>query len=356
MIESVKFFTTRIRGMIMIIKIDRLKKFINTLLNEMDVNEEHSEVISDIYTRATLRGVGHHDIYDLPGRLKRLDAGIINKNPNISLNKGFGSIENYDGDNGLGEVCTSFIMERAQELADSNGISFCSIYNSNHFLSAAPYVEKASELGYFSIAWTSARTVMGWPGSGAKIIGNNPMGDSTPTKETPICLDISMAYDSVGRLKDKEKKGENLPPLTALDKDGNYTEDPAEALKGSSLPIGGHKGFGLSMLGELLTTVMGNGIMIDEKAKSDLSTYGKNLFDQMVIVIKPDVFMSMDEYKDRVEVLTDFVKSKNSNLRIPGERSYETRKKHEVEGIDLDKDLINTLNEWADKYKLFYKL
>src|SRR5699024_4960926 len=175
-------------------------------------------------------------------------------------------------------------------------------------------------------------------------------------KETPICLDISMAYDSVGRLKDKEKKGENLPPLTALDKDGNYTEDPAEALKGSSLPIGGHKGFGLSMLGELLTTVMGNGIMIDEKAKSDLSTYGKNLFDQMVIVIKPDVFMSMDEYKDRVEVLTDFVKSKNSNLRIRGGRSYETRKKHEVEGIDLDQDLINTLNEWADKYKLFYKL
>src|SRR5699024_6678484 len=138
---------------------------INSLLEQMGVNNLDSQIISDIYIRSTLRNVGHHDIYDLPRRLEMLDKGVINKNPKINLNKSYGSIENYDGDNGLGEVCTSFILERAQKLADSNGIGFCSVYNSNHFLATAPYLEKSAEAGYFTLIWTSARPAIGWPGT-----------------------------------------------------------------------------------------------------------------------------------------------------------------------------------------------
>src|SRR5699024_7416279 len=113
---------------------------------------------------------------------------------------------------------------------------------------------------------------------------------------------------------------------------------------------GKHKGFGLALMGELLTTVMSGGVMIDKKDEVDFFGYGSHIYDQTAIVIKQDVFLPMREYKERVSALKKFIKMKNSNVRLPGERSYAKKVKLEKEGLDLDENLIKSLNRWAGKY------
>lgn len=331
------------------IEIDKLELFISELLIGMGLTHSDATKVAQVYKRATLRGVGHHDIHDFPQRLNALEAGLVNTTPKIKLTKKYNAMENYDGDNGLGELGCSFIMDRAQKLASTNGIGLCSIFNSNHFLAAAPYVQKAADEGYFGIIWTCSKPVMGWQGSSEKIIGNNPMGFGTPGESNPVFLDISMAYASIGSLIAQDKNNKNIPIHWAVDSEGSPTDQPSEALNGGALPIGGHKGYGLALLGELITTVMSGGMMIDEKAEIE-GLFGHALHAQIAIVIKPDAFMSLEVYKNRVNSLVDYIKGLDSNFQIPGERSYKSSIEIEKNGVHINNNLKDELNKWALKY------
>lgn len=332
------------------INIDQLEQFTIDLLGGMGLARSDSAVVAEVYRRATLRGVGHHDIHDLPQRLKALDEGLVNPAAAITMTASYHAVENYDGDNGLGERCSSFIMDRAQQLAERYGIGCCSVHNSNHFLSAAPYVEKAAEAGYFAMIWTSSSPVMGWPGSREKLIGNNPMGFASPGKPSgPLFLDISMAYSSIGNLTAKAKANENIPSFWAVDSEGNPTDHPDEALRGAALPIGMHKGFGLALLGELLTSVMSGGTMIDQKAAPN-QLFGHHMHSQTAIAMKPDAFMPMEQYRARVEQVEHFIKTKHDNIRLPGERSHMMKRELQQRGLYLDEALVEVLDQWAEKY------
>ncbi|WP_408010197.1 Ldh family oxidoreductase [Pseudalkalibacillus sp. A8] len=333
------------------IGIDALDNFVNQLLIKAGLTESDAASMTNVYRRATLRGIGHHDIYDLPKRLHALSEGLVKIKPEITMVGGFNAIENYNGDNGLGEICTSFIMNRSKALADSYGIGFCTIYNSNHFLSASPYVEQLAEDGYFCMIWSSTQPVMGWPNSGDKLIGNNPMGFGTPGKSNSILLDISMAYSSIGGLHTTNKEGRKISKHTAVDVNGNYTDNPLEALHGASLPIGEHKGFGLALLGELLTSVLSGGVMIEEKSKLK-QLFGEYIHAQTMITIKTDVFMSEEQYKQRVNQLQEFIKGKESNVRIPGERSLFKKAELEQKGVWINGELREELNVWAERFHL----
>ncbi len=95
------------------VKLEELKIFINRLVSAAGMNPENSEIFTDVYIRSTLRGVGHHDIYDLNGRISSFVKKIMNVNPEIKIRSGNEALESYDGDNGPGELCCSFIMKRS---------------------------------------------------------------------------------------------------------------------------------------------------------------------------------------------------------------------------------------------------
>lgn len=333
------------------IGVGKLREFIHQLLLGTGVTENDAINITDVYLRATLRDVGHHDIHDLPKRLHALHERLVKTKPQITLSSGYNACENYDGDNGLGEVCSSFIMNRSKSLANSYGIGFCSIYNSNHFLSASPYVEKLAEEGYIGIIWSSTQPVMGWPKSKARLIGNNPLGFGAPGKRNSILLDISMAYYSIGGLHAANQLGETIPKHMAIDEVGHYTEYPIKALQGASLPIGEHKGFGLALLGEILTTVISGGAMIEDKSKMK-QLFGEHIHAQSIITIRTDVFMGKERFKERIEQMQGFIKGKESDVRIPGERSSMKKNELEKKGIQINGKLRNELNHWAKRLKL----
>ena len=235
------------------VKLNDLQSWLMNTLTGLKMTQENAELVTDTVMRATLRGVGHHDIYDFPGRLNGLLEGKYPPNPDFQPIASFKTMESWDGGNGLGELICSFAMERAMKLADEYGIGLCAMRNSNHYMAAAPYVERASERGYIALLLCKGTPTMGAPGRTEKVVGTLPMGFAVPTDHGyPIMLDACMAYASFGVLKAHMDSCTPVPAYWGFDKEGNPTTDPAAMAQGTRLPIGGHKGFGLAVLGEVL--------------------------------------------------------------------------------------------------------
>src|SRR5262249_5736545 len=151
-------------------------QFINDLFRASGLNSADAHIVTDVFVRATLRGVGHHDIYYLPERLAQFSDKQLNPTPTITALQKYHAVEGYDGDNGPGELCSSYVMQRAMDLAAQYGIGLATIRHSNHFLAAAPYVEQAAEQNYLGLIFSRCVPAMSAPGAQHNFIGNNPMG------------------------------------------------------------------------------------------------------------------------------------------------------------------------------------
>jgi LDH2 family malate/lactate/ureidoglycolate dehydrogenase len=336
-----------------IVCMEQLVPFIRKLCGASGMTEEDAAAVADIYSRSTLRGVGHHDVNDLPGRLRLIRDGQMNPRPAISRLSGFGAVESYDGDNGPGELVCSFAMRRAEQLASDHGIGLCTVRNSNHFLAAAPYTEQAAEKGDLGLMLTRTKPVMGGPDGGPAVIGNNPFGFAAPSGHGfPLSLDIAVAYASYGRLKELEAAGQPIPAHWGRNARGEPTSDPGEVQNGGIvMPIGAHKGFGIALLIELLTSIIGEGLLVDEPPAQadDTGSSIKGVYTQTAIAIKIEALLPEDAFRARVSRMIEFIQSTNPDIRVPGERSYRQSRVIHNEGVILDAKLIDRLNEFAEQ-------
>lgn len=328
------------------VKLSELERVTSQLLHAAGLNDENTGIVTDVFMRATLRGVGHHDIYDLPGRINNLITGKINVNPSIQMIHKYGCMENYEGDNGLGEICAMYIMNRAEQLAEEHGIGLCAIRNTNHILASTPYVEVAAENGYIGYIITRGAPTMGAPGRKEKVVGTSPMGYAIPTnKGFPVMFDACMAYASNGLLAEKAKDGESVPSYWGLDVDGKETSEPAAISKGTRLPIAGHKGFGITILGEVITGILSEGQIIDEP-QAGTGEVGKP--SHTAICINADSLLGSGGLKQRATEMVDRMKSRASELQIPGQRSYTNKVSILAAGtIELKDELVVKINDWA---------
>lgn len=328
---------------------DQIRKFVKEAHVALGMSREHASTVSDVFVRATLRGVGHHDIHDLPGRLKTYKNGDVNVNADIQLLSGYGGMERYDGDNGSGELGCAFITNRAYELAQIHGIGFCTIRHSNHFLASAPYTEMAAEKGTLGVLYTRTPPSLSNPQGTAKVVGTSPMGFAAPTnREYPIMLDVCLSYLSFGVLNDLVQKNEKVPGHWGKDSQGNSTTDPNEIKEGGHrLPIGGHKGFGLAMLTEILTGVLSGGQIIDQENPNTNGSYG--MYSHTAIAFKADALMPIEEFRQRTTEMIERMENRDPDMHIPGQGSYRSKKEIEAEnGINLSADFIHKLNSWAN--------
>jgi LDH2 family malate/lactate/ureidoglycolate dehydrogenase len=333
------------------ISVNQLESFIIELLQAAGLTPTNARVMAKVYIRATLRGVGHHDIYDLTNRLTLIESGRVKANPNLTLLHKFQAVEGYDGDNGPGEICCTFIMEQAMRLADEYGIGFCTVRHSNHFLAASPYAEQAAERDYLGLIYSRAVNSMGAPGSRRNFLGNNPFGFAVMSDQGfPLMLDISMAYSSYGKLNEKIKAGERVPEYWGMNADHQPTSDPKEILQGGMVnPLAGHKGFGLALLGEIMTGVLSNGEILDE-TNPDIPS--PETSSQTAIAIKIDALMPIGNFQARVSDIINRVKDLEPDVKMPGRQSWENKSHSLSQGINLNPSLVISLNEWATKLKV----
>lgn len=300
---------------------------------------------AEIYRRASMRGLGHHDLSYLPQRLGWLADGAVNARADLARVRSAGGTEVWEGDGGLGEVCCYHALRRALVLATNQGVGYAGIRNSNHFLAGEPYTQVGASQGYFTLVWSNTDAGMAFPGQHSRQIGNNPMGWGLGTGHASLSADLCMANSSLGNLNALVAAGALAPAHWGRGPDGEPTTDPRQLLAGAVEPVGGHKGLALALLGEVLTGILTGGPTLDEIAPGG----GLRTHNQMVLAFDLEVFGGIADVEERLVSLKARAHHAGHTLRLPGDRSREAEHRARREGIPVPPALEATLRDWSER-------
>jgi LDH2 family malate/lactate/ureidoglycolate dehydrogenase len=302
-------------------------------LMDVGVSEEHAEIEMLSLLESELRGVFSHGIFRLPRYLEQLKHQYINPAPNIRNLKENRIIDVLDGDHGLGAVVGTIAMKKAIKKSNQHGMGVIGCRRSNHFGTAAYYAEMAAKENQIGIVFTNSSPIIAPTGSTKPLIGNNPWSISVPTKGNPITLDLANTIVAKGKLRIAQQNGESIPLGWALDHTGKPTTDPAEALKGVVLPIGGYKGYGIALMVEILAGVLTGADFSESMVDHDAA--GKRNVGHLFISINLSHFMALEEFHSRIAVLIEAIKQapkgdESQDIFLPGEIEW----KHKSNQVD----------------------
>jgi LDH2 family malate/lactate/ureidoglycolate dehydrogenase len=332
--------------------------FVRALLAAHRVPEPDAAVVADCLVGADLRGVDTHGIARLPGYLDRLRRGLINPQPDLAPKRVTPVAAALDGQDGFGFVIGMRAIHEAIAMARAFGIGIVAVRRSTHFGMAASYVLPAIAEGFIAMVFSNASRAMPPWGGREALLGTNPFAAGAPGGSLgPFLLDMSPAVAARGKIRRAARRGETIPLGYALDPQGHPTTDPAAALAGVVLPIGGYKGSGLSMLMDIM-----GGVISGAAFAGDVTDQYK-VFDRpqdvghFFLAMKPDLFVSAADYRDRMDTLVARMRACPKadgfdEILIPGEPEARQEADRRRRGIPYGLSEIAALQAEAEAAKV----
>src|SRR5579863_2063337 len=319
------------------IPFQKLKAEFERVLLSLDFSEDKAEKCAQIFAENSSDGVHSHGLNRFPTFVQYVKDGLVMANAEPVKEGGFGSLEQWNGNLGPGMLNAKFCMDRAISLAKENGIGCVAIKNTSHWMRGGTYGWQAAEAGMIAINFTNTIANMPpWGGIDARL-GNNPLVIAVPRKDGHVVLDMAISQYSFGKLNLYKSKNEQLPLPGGYDKDGNLTTDPGAIIESwRPLPIGFWKGSGLSLVLDLLATVLSQG--------QSTATVTRNGSESGV----SQVFIAIQPVGNQTESLVeDIIASAKSSRPVkegqdilyPGENTLRTREKSLKEGVWVDEKI-----------------
>lgn len=247
-----------------------------------------------------------------------------------------------DAGNNIGYVACYHAAQKAVEKAKTHGIACVGIYNSYYSGRNAYFVEQIVKEGYVAMHTASAQPHVVPPGATKPALGTNPICFGFPSEEGPITFDIGTASLMWGDIMLHAHLGEPLPEGVGVDEHGNPTRDASAVLKGGVTPFGGkehvYKGYGLSFAIQALGLLAGSFL-----SKGMVRDYGFLFW-----AVNPEIMLPGDDFKQRMSEYVREMKALPkregvSEIRIPSERANRERERRRVEGIVIERKVIDSL-------------
>ena len=234
------------------ISVENERKLVNEILINIGVQEDHAKIITEATLDSDLKGFTSHGLGRFPQYIRGINNGFIETKGDYEIVKDEDSIALIDGKSLFGQYIAHEAMMMAINKAKETGIAAVGTFNSNHFGITGYYSDLAIRNDMIGIVICNTEPGVAPLGGKKAILGTNPIAIGIPS-ETYIAVDMATSVSARGKLLEAKRKGEEIPPNTAIDKDGNPTTDPEAALEGSILPFGGVKGYALSFMIEIMT-------------------------------------------------------------------------------------------------------
>ncbi|KAL2000138.1 hypothetical protein VTN02DRAFT_3494 [Thermoascus thermophilus] len=333
---------------------ENARKFVQSVLIGNGVPSENATIVADCLVQADLRGVDTHGINRIPSYMERIRQGVLDGKASPTLNQVTPVVAQVDGKNGFGFVAAHMGMARAIEMAKEFGIGMVSVKHSNHFGMSAWVVQQALNEGMISLVFTNSSPALPVWGGRSKLMGVSPIACGAPAgKEKPFILDMAPSVVARGKIYKAARRGEKIPMDWALDGEGRQTDDPNKALEGVMLPIGGPKGSALSIMMDVFSGVLSGSAFAghvtnpyDASKPADVGHF--------LIALKPDLFMSLEEFKERMDYLYRRVVGSDKmagvdRIYYPGEIEQLTQEERLKTGIPYVEAEIEALNREAER-------
>ncbi|HEX9464317.1 MAG TPA: Ldh family oxidoreductase [Alphaproteobacteria bacterium] len=337
----------------------RLQSFITRAFETAGLPATDAAVLGELMTKADLSGADGHGVFRLPQYVRRIKTGGINKRPDIRILQERDGTALVDGDNGMGHLVMRFAAETAIAKAKRTGVAWVGARMSNHAGPASLYAAMplAHDMIGLYLAVGNANHLPPWGGT-EMLLSTNPIAVAVPTQEEPpVVLDMATTVAAYGKVKTAAQRGEMMPEGWMVDREGKPLRDPKRADDGFLLPIGGYKGYALSLIfgllaGTLNGAAMGRGIVDFNKDETTPTNTG-----QAIMAIAVEAFAPVAAFKRQVDEVARTMRSSPrmpgvERIWLPGEQSHLKRLDRTKNGIPLPAPLRQSLDKLSDELKV----
>ncbi|MDI2091238.1 3-dehydro-L-gulonate 2-dehydrogenase [Commensalibacter oyaizuii] len=324
---------------------EQLKHEFERVLLSRKMDPKTASDCAEMFAKTTETGVYSHGVNRFPRFIKQLDAGDIIPDAQPEKILSLGAIEQWDAHRSIGNLTATKMMDRATELASLHGIGVVALRNANHWMRGGSYGWQAAEKGYIGICWTNSIAVM--PPWGAKEcrIGTNPLIVAIPSNPITM-IDMSMSMFSYGMLEVNRLAGRQLPVDGGFDDNGNPTRDPGTIEKNRRvLPMGYWKGSGLSVVLDMIATLLSNGSSVAEVTEDNRDEYGVS---QIFMAIEVDKLIDGETKEKKLRRIMDYVTDAQRSepdvkIRLPGHKFPRLQEENRRNGIPVDDAVWNAI-------------
>ncbi|MGC9778372.1 MAG: Ldh family oxidoreductase [Candidatus Heimdallarchaeota archaeon] len=339
------------------LKVEILQDFMRDVFIGLGAPEEDAKICADVLIASDLRGITSHGVQRLKMYYDRIKLGLINPETNITIVKESPTTATFDAGHGLGHVVSYRAMELAIKKAEEYGTGAVAVGNSTHYGIAGYYLIMACKKGMIGLSITNARPSIAPTFGIEPMMGTNPLTFGMPTdEEFDFILDCATSITQRGKIEVFSRTETPIPEGWVIDKDGKLATDPVEILKqlkdgtAALLPLGGageitggHKGYGYSVIVEMLSSALSGGPFL-----KDLTLDKGWKIGHFFLAIDVSKFISVDIFK---KITGDICRTLRNSKKAPdqeriytaGEKEYEMEQKIAKTGVPLNKSLQNDL-------------
>ncbi|HME60154.1 MAG TPA: Ldh family oxidoreductase [Candidatus Binatia bacterium] len=352
---------------------DCLREFTVDAFKHFGVPDADARLAADVLIKSDLRGIDSHGVARLHTYFEMLELGRINPKPKIKIVRERASVATVDGDNGLGLVVGPKANDIAMDKAEEHGSGWVSVCNTNHFGIAGYYPLKALERDLIGWAMTNTTKLVAPLWGAERMLGTNPIAIAFPgLKEPPIVIDMATSAVAYGKIEIALRKNEPVPKGWIVDKKGGDTTNPRDMIDGGAqLPLGsdremgGHKGYGLASMVDILCCVLSGAnwgpfappfALRQEIPERSVGKGIGHFFGAMQI----EGFIDKDEFKNQIdEWIKVFRNTKpapgTNGPLIPGDPEREAEAIRSKEGIPLLKPVVDDLLDISKRTGIPFK-
>jgi L-2-hydroxycarboxylate dehydrogenase (NAD+) len=342
---------------------EQLFEFTSRVFRHLGVPEADARTAATVLQAADLRGIDSHGVARLHTYFDMLQLGRINPKANVTIVRESPSTATVDGGNGMGLVVGPRANAIAIEKALAAGSGWVSVRNTNHFGIAGYYVLQALERDLIGWAMTNSTTSVTPLWGAERMLGTNPIAIAFPGREEPpIVIDMATSAAAYGKIEIAKRAGKPIPLGWAIDRHGAPTTDPNAMIDGGAqLPLGsdrergGHKGYGLAVMVDVLSAVLSGANWgpfappFALRQAMPTRSVGKGI-GHFFGALRIDAFIDTDEFKRQID---DYVRTLRKTRPapgttgplIPGDPEREAEAIRRREGIPLVGPVVDELRD-----------
>lgn len=324
-----------------------LKAYAKALLHAAGFTPDHAERSADILVWANARGANSHGVLRIPRYIEMVDQGLIDPvaDPQVVTQDGaMGVVEAARAPGPSGMVKA---MDTAIDIASRFNIGWCSARNITHAGAVGYFALRAAARGYIGIVMTASGPLMAYHGAKVSGLSTNPISIAAPSTGLPLLLDMSTSTVALGKIMHAKDAGTAIPEGWAIDANGAPATDPTQV--STLTPLGGPKGSGLSLMIEVLSSVL-----VANPVIATVLGGGKGAMNGAALAIKVDAFGAPEVFANHIADLSQRLKGlpkapDTDEILLPGERGFRLAETRMRDGIPVADGTLKRLATLADR-------
>jgi len=339
------------------IDVELLHAFMKDVFRHLGVPKDDARICANVLIASDLRGIESHGVQRLKMYYERIKTKIQNPITKIHIIKESPTTARLDAGHGMGQVAAFRAMELAIKKAKEYGTGAVSVGNSTHYGIAGYYVSMAVQENLIGLSMTNARPAIAPTYSVEPMMGTNPISIGCPTDEPfPFLLDMATSIAQRGRIEVLARTETPTPEGWVINNQGDLATDSIQILEklldgtatllpvgGAGEVLGGHKGYGLGTVVEILSAALNGGPFLKDLTLSKGYKLG-----HFFMAINPDSFIELTSFKTVAGRICRALRAAKkapgqSRIYTAGEKEYYAELERRKTGIPINTSIQQDL-------------